>query len=176
MFKCVFAVVYSELCHQWHSTSQSCWQVIGFTQKLGQERTCHAESKIDLGLYSERKMKGFQIHHTLSHVSLQLQYFPCVISVCAWAFYTCDVNTDPGPESREVWGSIQESCQHFMSLDFLLRLFNAWRTAVRNNGQKANDTNQKWIYGLLFVWCSMCDCGNSKPSDQNVHKTCPPKS
>lgn len=69
---------YSILCHGWHSTSQSCRQLIGFTQNLG--RKFHAVRKIDLGLYSEGKMKDIQPYHFPSRVSVQaFAYSPRVI-------------------------------------------------------------------------------------------------
>lgn len=98
-------------------------------------RKSHAESKIDLGLYSEGKMKGIQSYRSPSHVSLQHQYFPCVLPMCAPEFSTCEVNIEPG---RKAKGRREQSnpANILWFLESVFVLFCGWKTTVRDSFQK----------------------------------------
>lgn len=117
--------LFSEPCHHWHTTSQSRGQLIGFTQNLGWRKS-HAGSKIDLGLYSEGKMKGIQSYHSPSRVSLQQpQYFPCVFlrSLRLRNFSTCDQHQVQGATR----GWIRSAANIFTALESMFRLIRRWR-------------------------------------------------
>lgn len=157
-----------ELCHRWQTTSQSCGQLIGFTQNLGCRKS-HAGSKIDLGSVFRGKDEG---HPVLSFSIPRFPTAPCVAPVGAWTSFSRVTRTPhQGPESSWRKRGSHLKCNQvfyiYTALGAMSWLISGWKVETDTRGHERSDVNRApaqrrrmidMIMGRERILRPCCDC------------------
>lgn len=102
--------MFAQLCHHWQTTSQSCRQLIGFTQNLGCRKS-HAGSKIDLGPVFREEDEGHRVlSFSIPCLPAAPMFATCNSDMCLNIFLRMMWSQEP--KSSEVKGGHIRSAAH----------------------------------------------------------------